>query len=205
MARAKSTTIADIVEGAARVFQAKGFRNATIDDICLEVGVSRPTIYKYIDSKGWLLDAMVLHVTEELGERLNELRNSPLHPRDKVQAMVKLHIDSATDKRIYYSTVFSEQPALSGESLQRFRAWSHKVTHDFALLIDEYIAEESLKPRAETIALANLTLTMLTGLFRWYDPDGSTTPDALAAQVLEMLSGPLPGIGRGVVGSSSSM
>ncbi|UUZ44780.1 helix-turn-helix domain-containing protein [Janibacter limosus] len=51
MARQRVTTTSDVVEAAAHVFARKGYRSSTIDDICLEAGVSRPTIYKYVESK----------------------------------------------------------------------------------------------------------------------------------------------------------
>lgn len=194
MARQRATTTADIIEAAARVFQTKGYRSSTIDDICLEAGISRPTIYKYIESKAWLLDQMVAHVTEELGEKLQDLLTSTLSPREKVRAVVNLHIESATSKRVFYATVWGEQPELSEVTLQSFRSWSHTVTHDFAELLDDYRKTEKLQPKADVTVLANLTLSMLTSLFRWYDPLGSTTPEDLARQVLAMLSGPLPAI-----------
>lgn len=196
MARQRATTTPDIVAAAARVFQTKGYRNSTIDDICLEAGISRPTVYKYIESKPWLLDQMVALVTVELGEQLMELLNSGLAPREKIRAVVNLHIESATTKRVYYATVWGEQPELSEESLRTFRTWSHTVTQDFAHLLDDYLRSERLQPHADSSVLANLTLTMLTSLFRWYDPAGSTTPEDLAQQVLTMLSGPFPGIDR---------
>ncbi len=194
MARQRTTTTAEIVAAAARVFQLKGYRNATIDDICLEAGISRPTIYKYIESKPWLLDQMVAMVTEELGIKLAELLTSDLSPREKIRAVVELHVESATTKRVYYATVWGEQPELSNESTEAFRAWSHRVTHDFAGLLNDYLDSEGQEPKADSAVLANLSLSMLTTLFRWYDPQGSTSPGDLVEDVLVMLSGPFPAI-----------
>lgn len=187
---------ADIVTAAAKVFEAKGYHNSTIDDICLEAGISRPTIYKYIDNKSWLLNQMVVVVTDELGARLQEILNGPLSPREKIRAMVQLHIELATNRRVFYATVWGEQTELSEEFLQSFRTWSHNVTPDFADLIDDYLTSEGLQPKVDSAILANLTLSMLTRLFRWYDPKGSTTPNDLAEQVPVMLSGPSPQIER---------
>ncbi len=196
MARPRGVSTAEVVAGAARVFEAKGYANTTIDDICLEVGISRPTIYKRIESKPWLLDEMVALVTEELGIQLEELHRDTRPAREKIRSLIHLHVDSANKKRIYYATVFREQPELSAHSKEAFRRWSHKVTHDFALLIDEYRHEEEITDGTEAAVLANLTLTMLTSLFRWYNPDGVTTPGDLSEQILLMLSGPLPGIDK---------
>ena len=194
MARPRGASTAEVVAGAARVFEAKGYANTTIDDICLEVGISRPTIYKRIESKPWLLDEMVALVTEELGIQLEELHGDARPAREKIQSLIQLHVESANNKRIYYATVFREQPELSAHSKEAFRRWSHKVTHDFALLIDEYRNDEKIADHVDAAVLANLTLTMLTSLFRWYNPEGATSPGDLSEQILLMLSGPLPGI-----------
>ncbi len=199
MARQRATTTDEIVEAAARVFETKGYRASTIDDICTEAGVSRPTIYKYIDSKPWLLDQMVALVTEELGEQLDSILGGPLSAREKLQAVVRLHISAATRKRVYYATVWAEQTELTPESLANFRAWSHTVTQGFAELLADYAETEGLRTTTlDATVLANLTLTMLTSLFRWYDPLGQTSPEDLSAQILTMLSGPLPGLDDGV-------
>ena len=67
MARQRATTTADIIEAAARVFQTKGYRSSTIDDICLEAGISRPTIYKYIESKA----LTVIDIVPSTGQTMN--------------------------------------------------------------------------------------------------------------------------------------
>lgn len=194
LARPRGASTAEVVAGAARVFEAKGYANTTIDDICLEVGISRPTIYKRIESKPWLLDEMVALVTDELGKQLEELHGDTRPAREKIQSLVRLHINSASEKSVYYATVFREQPELSAHSKEAFRRWSHKVTHDFALLIDEYRRDEGIDVGVDATVLANLTLSMLTSLFRWYKPAGAASPSELCDQVLLMLSGPLPGI-----------
>lgn len=196
MARQRVTTTSDVVEAAAHVFARKGYRSSTIDDICLEAGVSRPTIYKYVESKPWLLDQMVVLVTGELSERIGAILATADPPRDKIRQLVSMHVDLTTRMRGHYATVYSEQTELSAATSAGFRTWSHAITQQFAALIDDYARSERLALAADSTVLANLTLTMLTGLYRWHDPSGPTSPDDLADQVLAMLSGPLPGLDR---------
>ncbi len=192
MARQRATTSEEIVAAAARVFEVKGYRNTTIDDISEAAGISRPTVYKYIESKPWLLDRMVDAVTQELTAKLDELFSSPLPPKEKLRRGVELHIELATQKRVYYAIVLSELTELSDAGRRTWRAWSRDVTDRFTGLIDDYLRSEGIPPRMSTTVLANLMLTMLTSLHRWYDPAGPTTPDQLAQQVLTLLSGALP-------------
>lgn len=57
--------------------------------------------------------------------------------------------------------------------------------------LETYRCDAELATDVDTSLLANLTLSMLTSLHRWYDPSGPITPEDLAHQVLAMLSGPL--------------
>jgi AcrR family transcriptional regulator len=50
----------DILEGAARVFQKRGFTDATIDDVAREIGGSKATIYNYFASKDQLLKDVLI-------------------------------------------------------------------------------------------------------------------------------------------------
>ncbi|OLT41651.1 hypothetical protein BJF85_04265 [Saccharomonospora sp. CUA-673] len=194
MPRHKATRTEKIVAVAAEVFEANGYRNTTIDDICQAAGISRPTIYNYIESKPWLLKQMVAMATDELTVELRKVLDTPSSPAEKLRALVRLHIESATRNRIYYATVLSELSELPDDARRSYREWSRKVTYDFARLIDEHLDSQGLERRMETGVLANLILTTFTSLYRWYDPSGPTTPNELAKDMLVLLSGALPGL-----------
>lgn len=194
MARQRSTSTEEIVAAAAAVFETNGYRNTTIDDICEAAGVSRPTVYKYIESKPWLLEQMVIAVTAELSERLRDVHGGSGSPGEKLRGLVQLHIEQATSKRVYYAAVMSEMSELPTRARRMYREWSREVTHDFAALIVEYRDTAGIEHTTDAGILANLLLTMLTSLYRWYDPDGSTTPEDLTRHILVVLSGPLPGV-----------
>ena len=192
MARQRATTTADVVSAAAQMFEARGYRNVTIDDIGQAAGISRPTVYKYIESKPWLLEQMVAAITDEMTGPLHELVSSDLPPREKLLEVIRFHIESSISKRVYYATVFSEQSELPETARQFFKEWSRQVTQDFAALIDEHLASEGLAPQIETPLLANLILGMLTSMYRWYDPSGEITPEGLRDRLMIMLNGAIP-------------
>lgn len=45
----------EIVQTACRLFSEKGFEDVSVMDICREAGITKPTFYKYVKSKGDLL------------------------------------------------------------------------------------------------------------------------------------------------------
>lgn len=194
MARERATDITALVAAAARTFHRKGYRNSTIDDIAAEAAISRPTVYKYTNSKQHLLDLMVDQVTGDLGRRLEMVLASGDSPEQRLQQIVSAHIEAASANRTFYAIVFSEEVELSEHGRAVFRAWAHQRTRDFRLLLDECLASRTRPPDIDTTVAANLLLSMLSGLYRWYDPDGPVSPTELARQIAVLLDGVVPGL-----------
>ena len=55
MVRGRAIDTPGLIAAAAGVFERKGFRNATIDDVAEAAGIARATLYRYADSKQHLL------------------------------------------------------------------------------------------------------------------------------------------------------
>jgi AcrR family transcriptional regulator len=187
MARERATDTRALVRAAAMAFEEKGYRNTTIDDIAEAAGISRPTVYKYTGSKRELLDQTVQEITGYLGARLREVLDSDREPAAKLRAVIAVHVQAAVTNRTFYAIVFSEETELSAATRRAFRAWAREVTEDFARLLAECRAGQ---PGGADIQIAaNLILTMLTSLHRWYRPGGRLGPDELTGQILRAADG----------------
>jgi AcrR family transcriptional regulator len=62
-----------ILEGALRVFRARGFDGASMGEIAKAAGVSKGTLYVYFDSKEALFEALVIAERRETAEQLFQL------------------------------------------------------------------------------------------------------------------------------------
>ena len=186
MARERATDTTALVAAAAQTFHRKGYRNATIDDIAEAAGISRPTVYKYTRSKQQLLDLMVDVVTGELTVTLERILTNGESAELRLRATIDAHIATATAQRTFYAIVFSEEVELSERGRATFRAWAHDRTQDFRDLLTECLPPGS--PIDPAVA-ANLVLSMLVTLYRWYDPAGPVSPDRLREQIELVLAG----------------
>lgn len=173
-----------LVAAAAETFSRKGYRSSTIDDIAEAAGISRPTVYKYTRSKQHLLDLMVDQVTGDLSMRINQAVEAGAPPRDRLRALIATHVAAATANRTFYAIVFSEEVELSEHGRTTFRTWAHDRTRDFRVLLAECLPEGR---GIDTVVAANLVLSMLATLYRWYDPEGSVSPEELASQIENLL------------------
>ena len=56
-------TLQRIRDEAARLVDAHGYDNVTVDDICLAAGISRRTFFNYVDSKDEaILGLSLIHI-----------------------------------------------------------------------------------------------------------------------------------------------
>jgi TetR/AcrR family transcriptional regulator, cholesterol catabolism regulator len=192
VSRSPATDSAALVNAAALVFKSKGYHNATIDDIADAAGISRPTVYKYAQSKRALLDSMVDAVLDAISARLHEVLATTDPPADKLRRLIAIHVETATSMQTFYAILFSEETELSDEARTRFRSFSHAVAVDFQALLEDCVAAGAPAQGVDTWIAANLVLSMLTSLYRWYDSTGPTTPQQLEFQIAAVLGALTP-------------
>lgn len=192
MVRARATDTSALVAAAALVFRTKGYHNATIDDIAEAAGISRPTVYKYTRSKQHLLDLMVEHVTADMTRGIKAVLDSTADPAERLRRLVGTHVESAVANRTFYAIVLSEELEVSEAGRQRFREWARAVTREFQQLIADCLARHPTPPKLDTFIAANLVLSMLTSLSRWYDPEGKVSPSQLTEEILGTLGALVP-------------
>lgn len=72
--REKRQRMDTILESAKKVFFAKGYLKATMDEIALGAEISKPTVYLYFKTKDELYFTLMLPVIEEIGRQLRKTK-----------------------------------------------------------------------------------------------------------------------------------
>ncbi|MGE0214507.1 TetR/AcrR family transcriptional regulator [Mycolicibacterium sp.] len=187
------TTAEALTSAAATLFETRGYHNTTIDDIAEAAGVSRPTVYKYVPSKQALLDYLVDSICDAQEGELRAALTAGTGPLDRLSDLIGVHIESSISRKPFYAIVFSEQIELSDKARRRFHEFSHQVAADLQALLEECLQSRPPSPvPVDTWIASNLVLSMLTSLYRWYDPTGPVGPDSLRRQISLLLEGILP-------------
>ena len=70
--REKKLRIESILDAARRVFFARGYLKATMDEIALEAEVTKPTIYQYFKAKDDLFFSLMLPLLDDIRSQLEE-------------------------------------------------------------------------------------------------------------------------------------
>lgn len=189
MTRKRATSVQQLVDAAARVFERKGFVEATISDIAAEAGVSKPTVYQYVTSKRWLLETIVEQLIYPLRHNIEEIVASDLPAREKLTRYLRVQVNSAIRYRTYYAVLNTDQHQLSPKALRNYTSWARDVNHTatslFKLCADEGVVRADL----DTVTMVNLINGMMLSISRWYDNKGRLGPEELLDHAVQLLSG----------------
>lgn len=182
MARARVTDDAALIKAAASVFRAKGYRGTSISDIADAAGISRPTLYSYTGSKQWLLDRIVRELLDKTTALLESDYDAGATPWQRLDAVIGRHVVSAVENGGFYAILLTEESELSPAMQDIYHAVAQRNTAMFRRLLDECLLEDHAS--LDTTIAANLVVSMISSLHRWYDPHGPVGVEQLTEQIV---------------------
>ncbi|TCP42051.1 TetR family transcriptional regulator [Tamaricihabitans halophyticus] len=189
MARQRATTVQLLVDAAARVFERKGFTDATISDIATEAGVSKPTVYQYVNSKRWLLETIVEQLIYPLKDGIDQIMASDRTEREKLAAYLRLHVDNAIKYQTYYLVLTADQHQLSTQALRNYRSWARDVNAATENLLTDCVKAGVVRSDLDIGIVTNLLNGLLVSVTSWYRPSGRVGAEALYQHIHDMLAG----------------
>ncbi|MBN2173674.1 MAG: TetR/AcrR family transcriptional regulator, partial [Bacteroidales bacterium] len=79
-----------VIEGAYKIFIENGIRNISMDDICRKMGISKKTMYRFVDNKADLLKKITEYVKDRIQQRISELEKLEMNAIDVLLEMSKV-------------------------------------------------------------------------------------------------------------------
>ncbi len=87
-----------IISQAYAVFMQHGIKNVSMDDLCRQMGISKKTLYRYVENKADLVGKINKHIQHLITNRLKEVEGMELNAIDVLLEMSRL--SSSTHIRI---------------------------------------------------------------------------------------------------------
>lgn len=119
-----------ILDKAAEMFLNLGFKSVTMDDIALELGISKKTIYQHFTTKNDLIESVTFYVFESINNGISFIREASDNPIEELFQVKKFVSDYLKDeksspqfqlKKYYpkiYNRLYHEQLKVIGECLK---------------------------------------------------------------------------------------
>lgn len=134
----------EILAGAARVFERKGFQGATLNDVARDVGCSKVTIYNYFASREDLLKALLVEGYRPALQFLVAQLTGDAPIEDRLKAFARTYLSMVTNdysvrmlrlmiaegERYDFSSIFANEDALDIWMTVRLALEREESLHD---------------------------------------------------------------------------
>jgi TetR/AcrR family transcriptional regulator, cholesterol catabolism regulator len=172
----------EICRIAARVFYAKSYDGASMQDIAEAVGLTKAGLYHHVGSKDRLLFEIQNYGMDILDETVLARIKDIADPREKLRQTIIGHIDlivRARDQEI--TVILHENRSLSGPLRKKLNTRKRAYIEYLVDLISRVQQQASgpplVKPRLAAFAL----LGMINWLYQWYSAQGAIQQDELSS------------------------
>ena len=184
----KSVRKQKIIDTAVTIFQQKGYRSATLDDVAQELGLTKAALYHYVSSKEGLLTLIYLQALESFFAKAYEIGEMELSPPEKLRFLIRHHIQNIIIENLaMFAVFFTEENQLPEKDFQEIRREKRKYTQVFEKVLEEgvaqgYFVETDIKLQAFSI------IGMCNWLYKWYKPGvGAFTPEKITDHFIGLL------------------
>lgn len=178
-----------VLRVAARAFAEQGFHRTSLDEVAERLNVSKPTIYHYVRSKDEILFECVRIGLERLDAAAAnaQARGGAGSGLDRLIVLWTEYAHIVTEDFGRCLILVGEDP-LPAETRKDLRALKGKIDKRFRGLIEEGIADGSIRP-CDPKLLAFAAAGALSWIARWHDPAGSLPVESIARQTIEFFVG----------------
>ncbi|KJE27876.1 bacterial regulatory s, tetR family protein [Geobacillus kaustophilus] len=197
-------------EAAIELFERKGFKETSVQEIVEAIGATKGAFYYYYKSKEELLcDICVSYLDDLLRQQEHIIQDVGASCTDKLRAIVYMVISNIRTRKKSARIFFREMRHLADDHLAEIRAKRRVFRKRYEQLIEDGIARGEFKPslNAEMITFGLLGITNWS--YYWFQPDGGVSEKELTDIYVDFI---LNGIraqsektGAGVGGSPISL
>jgi len=180
-----------IIDKSAALFDSGPFQSTSMDDIAAAVGVAKPTLYHYFNSKSEIL----FEIHDQLIERLLSRHSGPREGTPSEQLLAIMNdILGFMQSRPGHMRVFFERYRELPEPIQKT---IRRKREQFQTIVEQVLADGVKAGEFHDIDI-RITSFQIFGAciwaYQWYVPGGRLQPDEIARVFWQQF---LSGIGTG--------
>jgi TetR/AcrR family transcriptional regulator, cholesterol catabolism regulator len=186
-----------ILQAAAEEFRERGYEAATLESIAQRVGLSKASLYHYIQTKDELLFAVIELPANRVLERAEELARRDAPASARLRELIHLQVDIFA--RNHPAPFVYLQRVSRPDHPAQFRARDDRYVAAITALLDDGVARREFTLGAPAHLVALSILGVLGWMQHWYEPVGAWSPADVADHLYNTVVGGL--IAGGQVGA----
>lgn len=155
-----------IIEGAIRVFTAKGFHGATVREIAEEAGLTMGSLYNYVESKEDIIYIVYDYITEILRDEVKQAIKGVSDPRQRLKVAILENLKSIHRYQDIVMFIYKESGHLDKESLYDVLTRETEYIQLFEDLVRDYFKDVPIDEKCLRLAGDLLTYIPVIMTFR---------------------------------------
>lgn len=177
----------EILTGAARVFERRGFSAGTTKEIAAEVGLSQPAIYHYVGSKETLLGEIAMHVSRDMTNALDAGLAAGDGPREQFRAVIRELAAAVIRNQAEFAVYWKELHAIPETVRRVVLADERRFLSRIGTLVRALQASGDLPADAPTPVVTEAIIGMVCWSYHWYRAGRSPSADRVAQVFCDLL------------------
>lgn len=168
-----------IIEVASRIFQEKGYKAASLEDVASELHISRPAIYHHVESKEEILREIYQKATIRLTDGLSEFITMEMPLEEKLNRIIHHHVLAVLRNRDLVAIFFHEGNSLPKRYATRTKRKQREYHKAIEAVIQEGVEKgvfRDVHPTMTTYAI----MGMCNWAYQWYSPDGPLSAEEIS-------------------------
>ena len=180
-----------VIRAAARAFDARGYHHTSLDDIATDLGVTKPTVYYYVENKEQLLVECFLAGLHPIREAFRVAERAGGSGRERMNAVIRGYALAITSE-YGWCMVRAHDLDLRPAMRRQINALKSEIDQGIRGLLQAGMADGSIEPCDPKIAAFALAGS-LNWIAHWYRSDESmTAADVADAFITVFENGFLP-------------
>ena len=176
-----------ILIAATQLFQQKGLKKTTMDDIAKSVGMGKSSLYYYYKNKEDVFDQVMLHELDKVRDAVTREMSNQSDPEKLLVTYATVYFEELIPRKNLYRIINEE------EKDSRARDWLRKIIQDETDKISELIQVGIEMGVVKRIApdqvktLANIAVTSLLGIIHYAFEVREDENDARFKEMINLL------------------
>jgi len=185
-----------VLDTAVRVFGERGYRATSMHDLAAEVGLSKPALYHYVQSKEQVLVELYEEVMDDTVRAARAIVEADLPALQALREVIIQRVAYTCEKQSLLRIFFEEEAELPREQLANVLHARREYEGTIIAIARRGQADGSIVLPATPQIFVYAILGAANWVYKWYDPSGPLTPEQLGEQIADaVLGGVSPGAG----------
>ena len=154
----------EIIEGAIKVFTAKGFHSATVREIADAAGLTMGSMYNYIRSKEDIIYIVYQYITKILRDEVTDAIAGLSDPKERLKVALRQNLNTIYEYQDIVMFIYKASTFLDKESLHEVLAKETEYMELFENLLRDYfkgmaVDETRIRLAADLLAYIPVIMT----------------------------------------------